>query len=138
TTPVTIEPLVEELARFERHAIRRHVRTVAGEGIAGRHGRRVGCAVASRKSGGAQNCACRIPRPPAVLTAATLSGPVKSGPIGAATMVYSIPSMWQSAVFIVVSAEFVVMRSTRTEVVLIASNRVNYAAGQGSSCRTSC
>jgi tetratricopeptide (TPR) repeat protein len=58
--------------------------------------------------------------------------------IGAAMMGYSIPSVWQSVVFIVVSAKFVVMRSPLTNVMLVVSNRVNYAQGQGSSCRTSC
>src|SRR5258705_5633562 len=55
--------------------------------------------ISARKSGGAQNCACRIPRPPALLTAATDSGPVKSGPIGAAMIGYSMPSVSQSGVF---------------------------------------
>src|SRR5215468_6009871 len=40
-----------------------------------------------------------MPRPPALLTAATRSGPVRSGPIGAAMMGYSIPSMWQRFIF---------------------------------------
>jgi hypothetical protein len=53
-----------------------------------------------------------------LLTAATISGPVKSGPIGAPMIGYSIPSVWQSAVFIVVSAEFLVMRPRLAEVVV--------------------
>src|SRR6516165_7325169 len=36
------------------------------------------------EAGGGQNWACRMPSPPALLTAATRSGPVRSGPIGAA------------------------------------------------------
>src|SRR5262245_51122050 len=40
-----------------------------------------------------------MPRPPALLTAATRSGPVRSGPIGAAMMGCSIPSRWQRFVF---------------------------------------
>jgi len=55
--------------------------------------------ISARKRDGAQNCACRIPRPPALLTAATDSGPVRSGPIGAAMIGYSMPSMSQSTVF---------------------------------------
>src|SRR5262245_4533418 len=44
-----------------------------------------------------------MPSPPALLTAATSSGPVRSGPIGAATIGCPIPSMSHSAVFIIVS-----------------------------------
>src|SRR5262245_35918136 len=40
-----------------------------------------------------------MPRPPALLTAATNAGPVKSGPIGAQTIGYSMPSIWQSGGF---------------------------------------
>ena len=53
----------------------------------------------ARKSGGGQSWACRIPRPPALLTAATRSGPVRSGPISAAMIGCSIPSTWQRVAF---------------------------------------
>ena len=55
--------------------------------------------ISSRKRGAGQNCACRIPRPPALLTAATRSGPVRSGPIGAAMIGCSMPNIRQSGVF---------------------------------------
>src|SRR5215475_5157602 len=35
-------------------------------------------------------------QPPALLTAATNSGPVRSGPIGAAMIGYSMPRSWQN------------------------------------------
>src|SRR6516165_3627033 len=48
-----------------------------------------------RNNGGGASCACRIPKPPALLTAATNSGPVRSGPIGAAIIGCSMPSKLQ-------------------------------------------
>src|SRR6516164_7088564 len=60
--------------------------------------------ISRRKSGGGHSWACRMPSPPALLTAATRSGPVRSGPIGAAMMGCSIPSMWQRFVFMTTSA----------------------------------
>src|SRR5262249_29952713 len=41
----------------------------------------------------------RIPNPPALHTAATSSGPVRSGPIGATTIGASIPNRSQKRVF---------------------------------------
>src|SRR5262249_32532000 len=55
--------------------------------------------ISSRKTGGGQSCACNMPRPPALLTAATNSGPVRSGPSGAAMIGCSIPRILQSSVF---------------------------------------
>src|SRR6516162_4526304 len=54
--------------------------------------------ISSRRRAGGQSCAWRMPKPPALLTAATNSTPVRSGPMGATTIGASMPKRSQKRV----------------------------------------
>src|ERR1700750_2130526 len=98
--------------------------------------------ISSRKIGGELNCACKIPRPPALLTAATNFGPVRSGPIGAAMIGYSIPSMSHSAVFMNTPKGYSKGETARPyagtiDRHFVAPKRISRATARGGACGSS-